>query len=166
MCSTVSIPVIMFKPSRVREWREILLKKERTKRDRKRERECRREENVVKTVYTLKTVLITFQSGMSGIWCHDISVTLSYHENETGNGEGISRKRGQRKRKLHSEREVHQTAGSWVGERNNGEVPHRAWVSVWVEICESPSSSAHCNPETETRRRSGSMRVHKRDETL
>lgn len=39
---------------------------------------------------------------------------------ENGNGEGISRKRGKRKRKLHSEREGHRTAESWVGGRNEG----------------------------------------------
>lgn len=81
---------------------------------------------------------------------------------ENGNGEDIWRKRGERKRKLHSEREGHRTAESWVGGRNRGEVPRQAWVSAWVEICESPSSSAHCNPETETRRRSASVRVHER----
>lgn len=42
---------------------------------------------------------------------------------ENGNGEGLSRMNRERKRKLHSEREGHRTAESWVGggkERRGG----------------------------------------------
>lgn len=100
--------------------------------------------------------------------CHFRDLVISWRDgggkksDECENGNGISRKRGGRKRKLHSEREWHGTAGSWVGGGNRGEVPRQAWVSAWVEICESPSSSSHCNPETRTKRSSASMRVHER----